>query len=598
MEERHHDGRTSRFAYDGDGLLLRAENGETEVAFKRDAAGRVIKETQGEHSIVRTFDPTGKHVHTESSLGASVDYGHDGQGRLQEMSSGEWTAKWLRDSVGLEAERHLTGGVHVTTRRDRFGRETYKSVGARNVEQLRRRYTWDMGNRLLVARDEITGRVARFDYDEFDNLIAAEYERNGEIERLYRVPDRMGNLFETRERDDRRYDTGGRLAEDREHFYHYDCEGNLVFKEFKEMALRGGIVAPINKERLETELGIRFRAFGTGWRYDWQSDGMLARVVRPDGKEVSFAYDALGRRIRKSFAGTTTHFVWDGNVPLHEWAETAESEESEMVTWLFEQDTFVPAAKLIANGECFSIISDYLGTPLQAYDKQGNKVWEQELDIYGRQRKRPSAFIPFKYQGQYEDAETGLYYNRFRYYDPNAGSYISQDPIGLKGGNPTLYGYVGNTNNWYDIWGLRPFGHAVGDIGEKAVINDLKKNGYEIIDVKYGSNNGIDVLAKNPKTGKYDAFEVKSSTVGNFNLSDAQMKPDEFVKTRLNNAAANGKINKKTRREIMTNLGERKIAYVDIKRGDKGKLYADTIRYENWDAEAKRIEKIKKGGHH
>ena len=422
------------------------------MAFKRDAAGRVIKETQGGHDIVRTFDPTGRHVHTASSLGASVDYGHDEQGRLQEMSSGEWTAKWLRDSVGLEAERHLTGGVHVTTRRDRFGRETFKSVGARNVEQLRRRYTWDMGNRLLVARDEITGRVARYDYDEFDNLISAEYERGGEVERLYRVPDRMGNLFETRERDDRRYDAGGRLAEDREHFYHYDCEGNLVFKEFKELSWGGNVIAPINKERLETELGIRFRAFGTGWRYDWQSDGMLARVVRPDGKEVSFAYDALGRRIRKAYAGTTTHFVWDGNVPLHEWTETAESEEN-VVTWLFEQDTFVPAAKLVANGDCFSIISDYLGTPLQAYDKQGNKVWEQELDIYGRQRKRPSAFIPFKYQGQYEDAETGLYYNRFRYYDPNGGSYISQDPIGLAGGN-NLYAYVPNPSSYIDIFGL------------------------------------------------------------------------------------------------------------------------------------------------
>ena len=215
-----------------------------------------------------------------------------------------------------------------------------------------------------------------------------------------------------------------------------------MFKEFKEMALRGGIVAPINKERLETELGIRFRAFGTGWRYDWQSDGMLARVVRPDGKEVSFAYDALGRRIRKTYAGTTTHFVWDGNVPLHEWTETAESEESEMVTWLFEQDTFVPTAKLVANGECFSIISDYLGTPLQAYDKQGNKVWEQDLDIYGRQRKRPSAFIPFKYQGQYEDVETGLYDNRFHYHNPNAVSYVSQDPIGLLVHNPASHGYA------------------------------------------------------------------------------------------------------------------------------------------------------------
>ena len=238
-----------------------------------------------------------------------------------------------------------------------------------------------------------------------------------------------------------------------------------MFKEFKEMALRGGIIAPINKERLETELGIRFRAFGTGWRYDWQSDGMLARVVRPDGKEVSFAYDALGRRIRKTYAGATTHFVWDGNVPLHEWTEMAEvSESSEtekngtgnnnLITWLFEQGTFVPAAKLMSNGDCFSIVSDYLGTPLQAYDKKGNKVWEQELDIYGRQRKRPSAFIPFKYQGQYEDAETGLYYNRFRYYDPNAGSYISQDPIRLAGNNPTLYGHVFDTNVQIDLFGL------------------------------------------------------------------------------------------------------------------------------------------------
>ena len=61
---------------------------------------------------------------------------------------------------------------------------------------------------------------------------------------------------------------------------------------------------------------------------------------------------------------------------------------------------------------------------------------------------------PFRYQGQYEDAETGLYYNRFRYYDPNAGSYISQDPIGLAGNNPTLYGYVCYSNTEIDPLGL------------------------------------------------------------------------------------------------------------------------------------------------
>ena len=474
LQETQHDGRTSRFAYDEDGRLLRAENKEIKVAFKHDLGGRIVKETQGGHCIMRKYERTGRHVHTESSLGASIDYSHDKDGNLSEMNSGGWSARWQRDRVGLETERELTGGVHVKTHHDSLGRETYKSVGARNVEQFRRSYTWGIGNRLHATEDGLTGRRVRYDYDEFDNLLSAEYKQGNDVERIYRIPDRIGNLFETREKDDRKYDAGGRLTEDRDYFYHYDCEGNLVFKEFKEMALRGGIIAPINRERLETELGITFRAFGTGWRYDWQSDGMLAHVVRPDGKEVSFAYDALGRRIRKTYAGTTTRFVWDGNVPLHEWTE--EAEES-MVTWLFEQDTFVPAAKLVANGECFSIISDYLGTPLQAYDKQGNKVWEQELDIYGRQRKRPSAFIPFKYQGQYEDAETGLYYNRFRYYDPNAGSYISQDPIGLAGGSLILYMYVSNSNNLIDPFGLSRRG------------NQATRDHIEVVKDKFMSDN-------------------------------------------------------------------------------------------------------------
>jgi len=63
-------------------------------------------------------------------------------------------------------------------------------------------------------------------------------------------------------------------------------------------------------------------------------------------------------------------------------------------------------------------------------------------------------------------SETGLYYNRFRYYDPNLGQYISQDPIGLAGGNPTLYGYVGDTNTWIDPLGLsrqKPYSSSLTD---------------------------------------------------------------------------------------------------------------------------------------
>ncbi|MFB0840772.1 RHS repeat domain-containing protein [Paenibacillus oleatilyticus] len=59
---------------------------------------------------------------------------------------------------------------------------------------------------------------------------------------------------------------------------------------------------------------------------------------------------------------------------------------------------------------------------------------------------------PFRYPGQYE--ETGLYYNRFRYYSPHDWMYTQQDPIGLAGGNPTLYAFVGDPNAWIDLFGL------------------------------------------------------------------------------------------------------------------------------------------------
>ena len=128
----------------------------------------------------------------------------------------------------------------------------------------------------------------------------------------------------------------------------------------------------------------------------------------------------------------------------------------DLVTWVFEGGTFVPSTRITDKGSQ-SIVTDYLGTPTQMYDAGGKKTWEAQLDIYGRVRTFAESSLsecPFRYQGQYHDSETGLYYNRFRYYIPDEGVYISQDPIGLSGNNPTIYGYVEDTNGIVDIFGL------------------------------------------------------------------------------------------------------------------------------------------------
>ena len=175
---------------------------------------------------------------------------------------------------------------------------------------------------------------------------------------------------------------------------------------------------------------------------------------------MQFGYDALGRRTQKLYRGKRTRWVWDGDVPLHEWSEytvgTDMGSVEEVITWLFDPDSFAPMARL-TNSQRLSVVADHLGTPLELIDEGGGVQWGAQLDAYGRirQGRGQAGLCPFRYQGQYEDSETGLYYNRFRYYNPQEGMYISQDPIGLEGNKSTLYGYVNDSNSDVNELGLQ-----------------------------------------------------------------------------------------------------------------------------------------------
>jgi len=77
---------------------------------------------------------------------------------------------------------------------------------------------------------------------------------------------------------------------------------------------------------------------------------------------------------------------------------------------------------------------------------------------------RDAGFCPIRFPGQWADPETGLYYNRYRHYDPLAGQYASPDPIGLLGG-ARPQGYVRNPNAWFDPLGLQQYFSGHGSLG-------------------------------------------------------------------------------------------------------------------------------------
>jgi RHS repeat-associated protein len=107
---------------------------------------------------------------------------------------------------------------------------------------------------------------------------------------------------------------------------------------------------------------------------------------------------------------------------------------------------------------------DHLDTPIQATDRSGIVVWSAQYNVFGQATlttptatdDKPVIESNLRFPGQTEDAETGLYYNWHRYYDPALGRYVTADPIGLVGG-VNLYAYVGGDPvNLSDPDGLCP----------------------------------------------------------------------------------------------------------------------------------------------
>ena len=111
--------------------------------------------------------------------------------------------------------------------------------------------------------------------------------------------------------------------------------------------------------------------------------------------------------------------------------------------------------------------NDHLGTPNELTNQEGEVVWLADYEAYGnvakvvwREEKLEQLQVsadelqPIRFQGQSFDVETGLHYNRFRYFDPDLGMFVSRDPIGLMGGS-NVFAYAPNPVMWIDPFGLK-----------------------------------------------------------------------------------------------------------------------------------------------
>jgi RHS repeat-associated protein len=557
------------YEYDNSDRLTRAatftrdsQELESDLQFSYDDKGRLTQETQNGIVIEYKYDAVGRCISRTSATGETT-FSFDLLGQFTELTSNGHTLEFTRNALGLETERHYTSGLGTgnqgpgKTPLDAFlmqqsydpcgrlssqlaGQErstSYPSAVHEKLAHVSRKYSWDKSGRLVGLKDHQRG-ASNYLYDPRD-----------QINRITRI---TGINKQTEEQYN--YDSLMNLGSSNGQLHQYE---NGVVRQIGQSSYRHDMRGRVVKKRV-IKNGFRPKT----WHYLWDDFDRLTETHTPDGAIWRYSYDAFGRRFRKECVKPgefgrkhSVTYVWQGATLAEEWKTNTEGDDQpiEVSRWHFEPGTFNPIAKETrkyenesTTGQFYPIVTDHLGTPKELFDTNGNCAWQAEHSLWGETEvsfaKKSDTYqllvdCNLRFQNQWEDKETGLYYNLNRYYDPDSGQYLSADPIGLEGGLRT-HGYVHDPMQWVDPMGLagcpKPWkekivmpskphtnktpGHWFAM--KRKAVELAKQPNIEEVSLNKGiskyapgakPNNRPDIMAK--KTGgKIDQYEVPSKT--------------------------------------------------------------------------------------
>ncbi|WP_087694065.1 RHS repeat-associated core domain-containing protein [Pseudomonas sp. PE-S1G-1] len=494
QQETGFDGRRTAYVYDLAGHLLEKteygdDGSQLVTGYARDAAGRLVRKTLPDRSIVDyTYDLLGNLLSVDDGHWP-LHYEYDLQNRLTAEHQGWGTLRYGYDECGQLEKLRLPDNNRLTFHHDKGGdlatvelngnlltSHLFKSgrEHQRQQGQLLSHYHYDDQGRLhahAITQQEQRYQRRQYNYDKRGNLTRILDTRKGQhdyhydpLDRLTRanhshdlqerfVHDPAGNLL-MQDRVGPSVVKGNRLLMQGDRHYDYDAFGNLLRER------RG------RAQQLVTE-------------YSYDCQHRLISVTQPDGTEATYRYDPFGRRIAKTIKSQTTEFFWQGDTLIAE--HSADHHQS----YIYEPNSFRPLALLKGYGpedvKPVHYQLDHLGTPQELTAPDGEIVWSAHYRAYGQIAKLDVNTVtnPLRFQGQYFDPESGLHYNRHRYYNPDIGRYLTPDPVKLAGGL-NGYQYVPNPTGWVDPLGLNtcPGGdgckptHRAEDPTSKAKVNE------------------------------------------------------------------------------------------------------------------------------
>lgn len=514
VQKRTRDGegvRVDSFEYDRNGDLVLAENPSCRIELRYDEDGHVIEERQDDiFTIASHYDAAGNRTARRTRLVIGqrvvehlVRYAFDDLDAAMSIQiDGAAPAVFERDALGRVTVEQLGTNLRRELSYESSGQLTsQRTLLADTGVLFASEYAYDANGELIEKRDSSFG-VERFQYDPVGR-VTSHVDPGGRLHRLLHNP--AGDLptmgiykpDPINATDAVPGVTWVREAEYKGCNFTYDRNGNLI-----------------RKQDAAQSLTLHWNAAGQLVETATIRSTVAASGEVSTHIHAEYEYDAFNRRIRKvahrraktdgqhGNSSLDSRFLWDGNALVGEYStgDAASSDASGSVDglrsvrisnatiedvsvandsqccfaceWVHFPETFQPFAvvhcDLMKNQASsqptrqptnapetlYFYQNDPNGAPARMHGAHGDIMWAGRYNPTGNTGHLDFEITqPLRLTGQYHDQETGLYYNRHRYFDPDFGGFISPDPMGLIAGT-NLYQYSPNVFGWQDPLGL------------------------------------------------------------------------------------------------------------------------------------------------
>jgi RHS repeat-associated protein len=439
-------GQGEAWTYDGLNNMLSYTDRKGQVTdYTYDALNRRTLVSYADGSgIQATYDAGNRLIGLTDSSSGTFSWAYDGLDRVGSTATPQGTVAYTYDAANRLVSMTPAAQAVVNYGYDAANRLTNLSQGSDAVQ-----IGYDAADRRSVMTLP-NGVVVAYGFDAASELTSLTYTQSNGTS--------LGNLV-----------------------YGYDADGRIASKAgtFATDFLSAPTSQPATFDMNDRETGFNGQALsydadgnllsdGTN-TYTWNARNQLVQISQGATVELSYSYDALGRRVMKTVGGgASTQYLYDGANIVQ---EVQGGVVNPVLNGLGVDERF---ARNDVIGRAY-FLTDALGSTIALTDSAGAIRQQYSYDLYGNteQSDTTTGFTnPYQFAGREADT-AGLYYYRARYYSPVMGGFISQDRLWFGGGQLSFYAYVGGDPADYSD----PYGLAGGPVSGPRVPSSFSWRG-------------------------------------------------------------------------------------------------------------------------